>query len=56
LHWYQGRAREAEVIFLEALKDLENTSGLDHPNTLTVVSNLAQVLREQGRYQESEAI
>ncbi|CUS13404.1 unnamed protein product, partial [Tuber aestivum] len=56
LYWCQGRAREAEVIFLEALSEVENTSGLDHPNTLTAVNHLAPVLQDQGRYEASEVM
>ncbi|CUS13417.1 unnamed protein product [Tuber aestivum] len=53
---YQGRFKEAEVIFRKVLKDVENNSGLDHPNTSWVVNSLAVALREQARYEESEVL
>ncbi|CUS07621.1 unnamed protein product, partial [Tuber aestivum] len=39
-----------------ALEGREKTLGPDHPHTLTSVSNLAAVLRCQGKYSESEMI
>lgn len=39
-----------------ALEGREKVLGLEHPNTLTSVKNLADVLRYQGKYEEAEAI
>ncbi|PWW80874.1 TPR-like protein [Tuber magnatum] len=50
------KAHEAEVVCFKVLRDLEKASGLDHPNTLLAVNNLAVVLRGLGRYKESEAV
>ncbi|CUS13410.1 unnamed protein product, partial [Tuber aestivum] len=56
VYFYQGRVKEAEVMFLKALEDVENSSGSEHPNTLMAVNNLAHVLRKQGKYEESEVM
>ena len=37
-----------------ALEGREKALGKEHPNTLTSVSNLASVLRYQGKYEEVE--
>ncbi|KAH7032570.1 uncharacterized protein B0I36DRAFT_406976 [Microdochium trichocladiopsis] len=39
-----------------ALDGREKALGKDHPDTLTSVSNLAGVLRHQGKYEEAEAM
>ena len=39
----------------QALKDREKRLGLDHPDTLISVHNLAVVLRHQGNYEEAES-
>ena len=39
-----------------ALERLERKLGADHPETLTSMSNLAVVLRYEGRYEEAKEI
>ena len=34
----------------------EKVLGREHPNTLTSIINLAEVLREQGKYDQTEEI
>ncbi|PWW80868.1 TPR-like protein [Tuber magnatum] len=56
VHFCQGRAKEAEMVFLKVLRDIEKDSGLDHPNILALVRSLTHVLREQGRYEKLEEV
>jgi tetratricopeptide (TPR) repeat protein len=39
-----------------ALKEREKERGVQHPDTLTSVSNLALVLKDQGKYDEAEKL
>ena len=52
----QGKYKEAEAIHQRALKGREKVLGLEHPHTLTSVSNLVSVLESQGKYKEAEAM
>jgi hypothetical protein len=47
---------EAEKLNRRALEENEKGLGAQHPDTLTSVSNLASVLRYQGRYDEAEML
>ncbi|PWW77303.1 hypothetical protein C7212DRAFT_185931 [Tuber magnatum] len=47
---------ESEAMNRRALEGKEKILGLDHPETLTSVNNLALVLQYQGKYDESEAM
>ena len=40
-------------IFLQALEDLEKTSGHDHPDVATMLNILALVYRDQNKYKEA---
>jgi tetratricopeptide (TPR) repeat protein len=49
-----GRYNEAESHLLEVTEIRQRVLGVEHPNTLTSVSNLALVLRIQGKYEAAE--
>jgi hypothetical protein len=51
-----GKYNEAEALHREALGLREKVFGRDHPNTLTSMNNLAEVLRPQGKHDEAEAL
>jgi nucleoside phosphorylase/tetratricopeptide (TPR) repeat protein len=51
-----GRYNEAEELFLEVLKNNENIRGLDNPDTLVSMANLASTYRNQGRWTEAEKL
>ena len=50
----QGRYNLACERVLDALSTRENILGLEHPDTLTSMNNLAMVLRYQGKYGTAE--
>ncbi|OBT40517.1 hypothetical protein VE00_08999 [Pseudogymnoascus sp. WSF 3629] len=59
LGWYymlKGEAIRAEPILQEAIVVRERELGVNHPDTLTSVSNLASVLQSQGRFEEAESM
>ena len=49
----QGDDRAAKEKYRRTLTTMEITPGLEHLDTLDVVSNLAAVLHIQGKYEES---
>ena len=57
--WYlylRGEYAAAEEISRDALDGREKVLGLEHPDTLTSVSNLGSLLERQGKYGEAEAM
>ncbi|QKX62526.1 uncharacterized protein TRUGW13939_09687 [Talaromyces rugulosus] len=53
--WYldhQGVYNQVEVMYRRALEAREKVLGLNHPNTLTSVNNLGNVLFRQGKYDQ----
>ncbi|OBT95198.2 hypothetical protein VE01_07633 [Pseudogymnoascus verrucosus] len=59
LGWYyiqKGEAIRAEPILQEAIVVRERELGVNHLDTLTSVSDLAILLRRQGRYEEAESM
>jgi hypothetical protein len=52
----QGKFTEAEVMHWRILELKETVLGMDHPDTLVSISNLASSLHEQGKYAEAESI
>lgn len=54
--WEQGRYKEAEIAYWQALDGREKVLGLEYPDTLASINNLAIVLREQGKYEKAEAM
>ncbi|EPE02605.1 kinesin light chain [Ophiostoma piceae UAMH 11346] len=53
---YDGRYNEAEIQLVEALKICKKILGVDHPDTLTSMSNLASTYWNQGRWEEAEKL
>ncbi len=51
-----GKYAEAEPLARAALDQSERVLGVEHPDTLTSVSNLAALCDAQGRYGEAEAL
>ncbi|KAG4432791.1 hypothetical protein IFR05_011727 [Cadophora sp. M221] len=51
-----GKNEAAKVLLQQILKIEEEAFGKTHPNTLTIMSNLAGVLDSQGKYADTEAI
>ena len=51
-----GRLSEALPLYEEALRRRRATLGPDHPDTLMSMNNLANLLRELGRYPEAIAL
>ncbi|GAM43552.1 hypothetical protein TCE0_051r18458 [Talaromyces pinophilus] len=52
----QRKYNEAEAMYRRALEECEKVLGREHPNTLTSVDNLCDVLFSQGKYEEAEAM
>jgi hypothetical protein len=45
----QGKYTQAEEMHREVLRLRETVLGKEHPNTLTSMSNLANMLKDQGK-------
>jgi len=54
--YHQGRYGEAIPFARKALELGEREFGPDHPTTDTLLNNLAELYREQGRYAEAELL
>ena len=46
----EGRVTEATMLYRDLLKELKASQGEDHPNTIAVSNNVAEMLRQQGDY------
>jgi tetratricopeptide (TPR) repeat protein len=46
----QGKLEEAEKIHVEVVKHMQHSVGLQHPDTVTCMSNLAQLLTKQRQF------
>jgi tetratricopeptide (TPR) repeat protein len=51
-----GRAEDAERAYRDALSGYLDAHGLDHPETVSVMENLADVLIEQDKLDQAEAL
>lgn len=51
---HQGKYEQAAKINQRALTRREKALGVDHPDTLIGVNNLALALRYQGEYEQAE--
>ncbi|PVH97584.1 kinesin light chain [Periconia macrospinosa] len=51
-----GQYNESKILFAQVAKVREGALGVDHPETLTTISNLGLVSSMQGKYKEAEAI
>ena len=54
--YQQGRYKEAEPLYLQALEIRKKQLGTDHPKTANSLNNLAKLYKTQGRYQEAEPL
>jgi tetratricopeptide (TPR) repeat protein len=52
--WSSGRYKEAETLLGRTLATSEKQLGVEHPDTLGIMHQLAVVYRGQGRYEEAE--
>ena len=52
----QRKYKEAEAMHRRALGGCEEVLGHEHPNTLTSISNLGNVLSSQRKYEEADAM
>ena len=53
---HRGEYATAKVMLCEVITEREKELGVNHPNTLISVNNLALVLDAQGRYKEAETM
>ena len=51
-----GRLKEAEAMYMRALKGYEKAWGAEHTSTLSTVNNLAVLYSDQGKIAEAEAM
>ncbi|UKZ53151.1 hypothetical protein TrVGV298_006943 [Trichoderma virens] len=51
-----GRYQEAEITFQRVMENLKIKLGIDHPETLRSISNLASTYRTQGQWEEAEKL
>jgi len=50
----QGRWKEAEELEVQVMETRKRVLGQEHPDMLTSMNNLAEVLRDQGKYAAAE--
>jgi tetratricopeptide (TPR) repeat protein len=51
-----GRYQECEELFIQILETEKRVLGIEHPDTLTSINNLASTYRNQGRWKEAEEL
>ena len=51
-----GRLKEAEAMYIRALKGYEKAWGAEHISTLDTVNNLGNLYSDQGKMAEAEAM
>ena len=51
-----GRWKEAEEVFVQAMETFKSVLEPEHPSTLTSMANLASTYRNQGRWKEAEEL
>ncbi|KAF8345351.1 hypothetical protein F5887DRAFT_1282603, partial [Amanita rubescens] len=54
--YHIGSWNEEEKLLLVAIEEQKTTLGLDHPETLTTIHNVAVAYRNQGRWDEAEKL
>ena len=54
--WHQGRWLEAEKLEVKVLETSKRMLGVEHPDTLTRMANLALTYWNQGRWKEAEKL
>ena len=52
----QGRWKEAEQLAVQVMEIRKTVLGVEHPDTLTAMSNLATMYRDQGMLSEAEKL
>jgi tetratricopeptide (TPR) repeat protein len=52
----QGQWAKAEELEVQVLETRKRVLGLEHPDTLTSISNLALMYRDQGRWAKAEEL
>ena len=56
LYYSQGKYKEAEHFYQQALALLQNLLGDDHPHVASSLNNLAGLYYSQGKYKEAEPL
>jgi len=56
LLWQQGYSKEAETLYIEVLDKRNKILGVEHPDTITAMANLATTYRNLGKYTEAEKL
>ena len=56
LYDHQGRYRDAEPLYQEALAMRQRLLGDEHPDVATSLNNLAGLYKHQGRYSDAEPL
>jgi tetratricopeptide (TPR) repeat protein len=56
LYYFQGKYKEAEPLYQQALALRQKLLGDDHPDVATSLNNLALLYYSQGKYKEAEPL
>ena len=56
LYDIQGKYKQAEPLYIQALELRKQLLGENHPDTATSLNNLAQLYNNQGRYEQAEPL
>ncbi len=51
-----GKYAEAEPLLLQSLTSMQASLGVDHPDTLAAMNNLASIYESEGKYGEAETL
>jgi hypothetical protein len=52
----QGRLKEAEELDVQVMETRKSVMGMEHPDTLASMANLASTYRKQGQLEEAEVL
>jgi len=55
-HWHQDRLKEAEDLMVQALELSKNVLEAAHPLILTIMGNLAEMYKSDGKLQEAKVL
>jgi tetratricopeptide (TPR) repeat protein len=56
LLWEQGYSKEAEIFNIKVLDERKKILGVEHPDTISAMGNLAQTYQHLGKYIEAEKL
>jgi tetratricopeptide (TPR) repeat protein len=56
IYYNEGRLTKAEELQMQVMKARKEVFDVDHPHTLSAMSNLAETYRNQGRWDEAEEL